>query len=184
MCVFRIKYSITSFLRKVKTFIRSNVFTVYAFQNSRPNKADSMKGQNWTIIDAKGLILGRMASTVAKRLLNGDRIDIVYAEMAVVSGKRKMVIKERKEFLNVGGPTKGPFHYTQPNTIIRRTIRGMLPHRKARGREAYRRLKVHIGVPHELEGVKTESIKDAQVERLKGRYVTVGEIAKNIGWKV
>jgi len=136
------------------------------------------------VIDAEGLILGRMASVVAKRLLEGERIDIVNAEGAVVSGKRLQVIKERKEFLEVGGPTKGPFHYRKPNAIIRRTIRGMLPHRKPRGRDAYRRLKVHIGVPRKLGGVEAESIKVAHVDRLRGRYITVGEIAKNIGWKV
>ena len=143
-----------------------------------------MSAYGQTVIDAEGLILGRMASVVAKRLLEGERIDIVNAEGAVVSGKRLQVIKERKEFLEVGGPTKGPFHYRKPNAIIRRTIRGMLPHRKPRGRDAYRRLKVHIGVPRKLGGVEAESIKVAHVDRLRGRYITVGEIAKNIGWKV
>jgi large subunit ribosomal protein L13 len=142
-----------------------------------------MSTQGTTIIDAEGLILGRMASVVAKRLLNGERIEIVNAESAVVSGKKKMVIKERKDFLEVGGPTKGPFHYRRPNAIIRRTIRGMLPRRKPRGREAYGRLKVHIGVPREFNGVERESLPDATVERLKERYITVGEIEKNIGWK-
>jgi large subunit ribosomal protein L13 len=137
-----------------------------------------------TVIDAEGLILGRMASVVAKRLLEGERIDIVNAEGAVVSGKRLQVIKERKEFLEVGGPTKGPFHYRKPNAIVRRTIRGMLPHRKPRGRDAYSRLRVHIGVPRKLGGVEAESIEVAHVDRLRGRYITVGEIAKNIGWKV
>ncbi|MGD2142382.1 MAG: 50S ribosomal protein L13 [Candidatus Bathyarchaeota archaeon] len=143
-----------------------------------------MSERNLAVINAEGLILGRMASIVAKRLLKGERIEIVNAEGAVVSGKRRMVIKERKEFLNVGGPTKGPFHYRKPNAIVRRTIRGMLPHRKSRGRNAYGRLKVHIGVPRELEGLKKESLEGARVERLKGRYVTVAEIAKNVGWKV
>lgn len=138
-----------------------------------------------TVIDAEGLILGRMASIVAKRLLQGERIDIVNAEGAVVSGKRLNVINERKEFLNVGGRNKrGPIHYRRPNAIIRRTIRGMLPHRKARGRDAFRKLHVHIGVPEELEEIQAESIADAHLERLRGRYVTVGEIARSIGWKV
>jgi large subunit ribosomal protein L13 len=137
-----------------------------------------------TIIDAKDLILGRMASIVAKRLLNGEQVEIVNAEKAVISGKRKQIIQARKDFLKIGGPTKGPFHYRKPNAIVRRTIRGMLPHRKSRGREAYRRLRVYIGIPHQLEGVETESIQKAHIERLRGRYITVGEVAKNIGWKV
>ncbi len=138
-----------------------------------------------TVIDAEGLILGRMASIVAKRLLQGERIDIVNAEGAVVSGKRLKVINERKEFLNVGGRNRrGPIHYRRPHAIVRRTIRGMLPHRKARGWDAFRRLRVHIGVPQELGAIQAESLPDAHLERLRGRYVTVGEIAKSIGWKV
>ncbi|RLI06236.1 50S ribosomal protein L13, partial [Candidatus Bathyarchaeota archaeon] len=39
-----------------------------------------------SVIDASGLILGRMASIVAKRLLEGEQIEIVNAEKAVVSG--------------------------------------------------------------------------------------------------
>ncbi len=39
-------------------------------------------------INADGLILGRMASKIAKRLLNGERIIIVNAEKAILSGKR------------------------------------------------------------------------------------------------
>ena len=144
-----------------------------------------MSGQGSTVIDADGLILGRMASIVAKRLLEGERIDIVNAESAVVSGKRLKIIKDAKEFLEVGGRNKkGPIHYRKPNAIIRRTIRGMLPYRKARGREAFRRLKVHIGTPRNFEGLEAESLPDAHIERLRGNYLTVGEIAKNIGWKV
>ena len=138
-----------------------------------------------TVIDANGLILGRMASIIAKRLLEGERIDIVNAENAVISGKRLKLIKDRKEFLEVGGRNrKGPIHYRKPNAIIRRSIRGMLPYRKTRGRDAFSRLKLYIGIPEELETYHQESIPDAHVTKLKGRYLTVGEIAKNIGWKV
>jgi len=142
-----------------------------------------MGGTGRRVIDAQGLILGRMASIVAKRLLEGERIEIVNAEGAVISGKRLQVIKERKEFLRVGGRGRGPTHWRKPNTIVRRTIRGMLPYRKPRGREAFRRLRVHIGVPEELEAVEKETLPEAHVDRLGGRYVTVGEVAKNIGWK-
>ncbi len=142
-----------------------------------------MSGTGRTVVDAEGLILGRMASIVAKRLLEGERIEIVKAEEAVVSGKRLRVIKEWKEFLEVGGRERGPIHWRKPNTIIRRTIRGMLPYRKPHGREAFKRLRVHIGVPEELADSNMESIPETRVERLGGRYVTVGEIAVNIGWK-
>jgi large subunit ribosomal protein L13 len=136
-----------------------------------------------TVIDGEGLILGRLSSMVAKRLLAGERIDIVNAEKIVVSGKKKMIINREKEFLNVGGHERGPVHYRQPHRIVRQTIRGMLPHRKAHGREAFRRLKVYIGVPEEFEATEKETFEKIHSSNLSKRFVTIGEIAENIGWK-
>ncbi len=138
---------------------------------------------NKTVIDGEGLILGRLSSMVAKRLLSGEHIELVNAEKIVVSGAKKMIIAREKEFLNVGGHEKGPVHYRQPHRIVRKTIRGMLPHRKAHGREAFRRLKVYIGVPEEHEAAEKETFEKIQASRLSKRYLTIGEIAENIGWK-
>ena len=50
------------------------------------------------VIDANGLILGRLASTVAKRLLSGDEeIHIVNAEKAVISGSRASTLRDYRE---------------------------------------------------------------------------------------
>ena len=134
------------------------------------------------IIDAEGLILGRMASLVAKRLLNGEKIELVNAEKVVVSGNRIKLIGEWKEFLKVGGFGKGPVHHRKPNDIVRRTVRGMLPYRIPKGIKAYRNLKVHLGVPEELEKLEKQSIPEVHSSKLNRRYVTVGELAKSIGW--
>jgi large subunit ribosomal protein L13 len=135
-----------------------------------------------TIIDAKGLILGRMASIVAKRLLQGESIIILNAEKAAISGKRLQIVKEAKTFLEVGHPRKGPYHPRMPDKIVRRTIRGMLPRKKPKGKEAYKRLKVYLGTPKEFNGEETQSILEASAEKLKSPYITVGELAKEIGW--
>jgi len=134
------------------------------------------------VIDASGAILGRLASIVAKRLLSGERVVIVNAEKAVLSGKRLSLLREMKEFLQVGHPGKGPHHPRRPDRILRRTIRGMLPRRKPKGVEAYRRLKVYLGVPKEYEGVEFEVVSEAKVDKLRCPYVTLGELAKGIGW--
>ena len=76
-----------------------------------------------TVIDATGLILGRMASVIAKRLLQGETIIVLNAEKAVISGKRLSKIKEAKAFLEVGHLRKGPLHQRRPDRIVRRTIR-------------------------------------------------------------
>ncbi|HEX9914796.1 MAG TPA: 50S ribosomal protein L13 [Candidatus Bathyarchaeia archaeon] len=136
-----------------------------------------------TVIDGDGLILGRMASEVARRLLAGETIEIVNAEKIVVSGKRQMVVNKELEFLGLGGHEKGPVHYRQPHRIVKKTIRGMLPYRKATGMKAFRRLRVHIGVPEELEAVEKQTMPEVHSSTLSRSFVTIGEIAEAIGWK-
>jgi len=136
------------------------------------------------IVDANGLVLGRMASAIAKRLLQGERIIIVNAEKAVISGKRLSIVREAKAFLEVGHPRKGPYHPRRPDRVLRRTVRGMLPRRKPKGQEAYRRLQVFIGIPEEFKGKEMLTIPEAQAEKLRCPYMTLGELAKEIGWSV
>jgi len=135
-----------------------------------------------TIINADGLIMGRMATMIAKRLLNGEEMVIVNSEKAVLSGKRKMKVEEAKKFLEAGSPERGPFHYRRPDRIVRKTVRGMLPYKQPKGKQAYKRLKVFIGIPNELKDKKIETIMDARAEKLTCPFFTVGELAKEIGW--
>lgn len=135
-----------------------------------------------TIIDANGLVLGRMASTIAKRLLNGEEIIIVNSEMAVLSGKKRSKVIEAKQFLEVGYPRIGPFHYKRPDRIVRKAVKGMLPHTQPKGKQAYKRLRTYIGIPDELKDKKMETVEAAQATKLTCPYFTVGELAKEIGW--
>jgi len=137
------------------------------------------------IIDAKDLILGRMASSVAKRLLEGEKVAIVNAEQAIISGRRKLTFDVYDAWLEIGSivnPKKGPFHPRKPNDLVRLAVRGMLPFDKPRGREAYRRLRVYIGVPAEFKGKELESLPNARIERLgTRRFIRLGELSKHLG---
>jgi large subunit ribosomal protein L13 len=135
-----------------------------------------------SIINGEGLILGRMCSQVAKRLLNGEQIIVVNAEKIVLSGKRKSKVAEAKEFLEVGAPERGPFHSRRPDRIVRKTVRGMVPWKQPKGKSAYKRLKVFMGVPSELKEQKMETFQSAQVSKLKGPHFTLEELAVEIGW--
>lgn len=135
------------------------------------------------VIDASGLILGRMASIVAKRLLSGESIVVVNSEKATLSGKRLSRVKEARAFLDIGHPKKGPFHPRRPDQIVHRAVRGMLPRRLPKGEMALRRLRVFLGVPAEFRNASFHTIPDAHVSRLKCPYITVGEFAKEIGYK-
>jgi len=143
----------------------------------------SGKESRETIIDAEGLILGRMASQVAKRLLNGEKVVIVNAEKAIISGKRLSILREMQDFLQIGHFRKGPYHPRRPDTIVKRVIRGMLPRKKPRGKEALKRLRVYIGIPKDYEGKEKERIFEADGRNLRGPYIKVSELARNIGWK-
>jgi len=140
-----------------------------------------MSSNNAKIIDAKGLILGRMASNVAKRLLQGETIIVLNAEKVAISGKKQHIVTAAKTFLEVGHPRKGPNHPRRPDRIVTRTIRGMLPYRKPKGRQAFKRLRVYLGIPVELADKKVQTIIEASADKLKSPYITVGELAKEIG---
>jgi large subunit ribosomal protein L13 len=135
-----------------------------------------------TLINAEGLIVGRMASQVAKKLLNGEKVIIVNAEKAVISGRKKSKVAEAKEFLEVGAPMRGPFHYRRPDKILRKTVRGMLPFKQPKGKTAFKKLKVFMSVPEDLRNKPMITVKDAQAAKLKGPYFTLAELAKEIGW--
>lgn len=135
-----------------------------------------------TVVNADGLVLGRMASKIAKRLLRGEEMVIVNAEKSVISGRIRNKVTEAKEFLEVGGVGRGPYHYRRPDRIVRKTVRGMLPFKQPKGKQAYKRLKVFIGIPEELKNQRMDTVGDAEAKKLKCPYFTVGEFAKRIGW--
>jgi len=135
-----------------------------------------------TLVNADGLILGRMASKVAKRLLNGEEVIILNAEKAIISGKKKSKVAEAKQFLEVGAPERGPFHYRRPDRIVKKTVRGMVPFSQPKGKTALKRLKVFMGVPEDFKNQQTITFKEAQVMKLKGPHFTLAELAKEVGW--
>jgi large subunit ribosomal protein L13 len=136
-----------------------------------------------SIINADGLILGRMASVVAKRLLKGEELVMVNVEKAVLSGRKRNKVPEAKEFLAVGSKLEqGPFHYRRPDRIVRKTVRGMLPYKQPKGKQAYKRLRVYMGMPDEFKNQKTETVEAAQAQKLTCAHFTVGEFAKELGW--
>ena len=135
------------------------------------------------IYDAENQILGRLSSVIAKQLLEGEKIIIVNAEKSVLSGSRKFVTEHYKNKYERGDPIHGPFFPKQPERILSRTIRGMLPWDRTRGRNAYKNLKVFFGVPEEFKGKQFEKIQLADASKLKTKYITLGEISERIGAK-
>ncbi|EGD77624.1 ribosomal protein L13Ae [Salpingoeca rosetta] len=141
------------------------------------------------VIDARGHLLGRLASIVAKEILSGQHVVVVRCEQINISGSFYRNKLKYKEFLrkrcNVN-PARGPFHLRAPSRIFWRVVRGMLPHKKAKGAAALGRLKCFEGVPPPYDKVKRVVVPGAlRVLRLRPdrKFCTVGRLSHEMGWK-
>ncbi|MCI0496771.1 MAG: 50S ribosomal protein L13 [Thermoplasmata archaeon] len=132
------------------------------------------------VVNGESLVLGRLASKVAKDLLEGVEVRVVNAEKVIVLGEPKSVIDHYIEKHRLNHPRKGPHFPRMPDQIVKRTVRGMLPYDKPRGRVAFKRLRVYIGVPAEFAKVKLETYDEA-INPDAVRFVSVGRIANELG---
>ena len=107
------------------------------------------------IVDATNATLGRLASYSAKQALLGKKIIIVNCNDAVIAGKPRGIINEYKDIRSKGGASlHGPFFPKSPEKIVKRTIRGMLPHRQQRGRSALKNIVCFNDLPEECKDLK------------------------------
>jgi len=135
------------------------------------------------IIDATDLIVGRLATVVAKKALLGEKIDIVNCENAVMTGSRREVLAKFKQKRDRGVPLQGPYYPRQADRIVRRVVRGMLPYKQAKGEQAFKNVMCYLGVPAGMEG-KPETIESANVKKVPNmKYLRLSEISKQIGAK-
>lgn len=136
-------------------------------------------------IDATDCIAGRMCSQISKLLLNGHRVRVVNAEKTMMSGNRYMIIDSYRKFLTISSatnPINGPVHPRRPDRILTKMIRGMLPKRKSSGISAFKRLRVYISVPPELKDTKMETFENSKIRKPQSYYLSLGNVAKEIGW--
>ena len=94
-------------------------------------------------------------------------------------------IDRAKKHSNTNPTRGGPFHFLAPSRIFWRCVRGMLPHKTARGAAALGRLKVFEGIPAPFDKQKRMVVPMAlQVTRLRpGRdFCHLGELASQLGW--
>ena len=128
------------------------------------------------IIDAKGLIIGRLATYAAKQALLGNKIDVVNCGEAIITGKRQEIIESYKQKVLRGNVFKGPFISRNPDRLVRRTIRGMLPYKNYRGKIAFKNVMCYNTVPFEFKDKEKLNFK----KTMKGRYMTLSQISKLI----
>ncbi len=126
----------------------------------------------WHVVDAEGLILGRMASEVAALLRGkhkptftphidtGDHVVIINADKVVLTGAKAT---DKNVYDHSGYPgglrtrSYGTFLAERPEDAVRRTIRGMLPKNRL-GRQQLRKLKVYRGADHPHEAQQPQPL--------------------------
>ncbi|HEY4376505.1 MAG TPA: 50S ribosomal protein L13, partial [Acidimicrobiales bacterium] len=129
-------------------------------------------------VDAEGLVLGRMATEVARVLRGkhkpifaphidtGDHVVIVNADKVVLTAgkaEKKMVFRHSGFPGGIKDQTYADLMEKKPAEAVRRTIRGMLP-RNRLGRAQLKKLKVYAGPthPHSAQQPQVLELSDAR----------------------
>ncbi|MFB6243316.1 MAG: 50S ribosomal protein L13 [Halobaculum sp.] len=137
------------------------------------------------VVDARDCILGRVASKVAQRALDGETVAVVNAERAVITGNEQSTLetfRKRREL----GSDRGPAYPRRPDGIFKRAIRGMVPHKKPRGREAFERVRVYVGNPYaDDDDHEATVLADTSLDRLSNiNFTSLGDVSEDLGANV
>ncbi len=134
---------------------------------------------NKLVIDADGLVLGRLAAYCAKKALLGREVDVINVEKAVISGNPNRVVavyKKRRQMTNAANPEHAAKWPRRPDMLFKRVVKGMLPF-GARKRAALKRIKAFIG-NNNATGV--QPVKG--VSKLGHKFVSLAELSRQLGW--
>jgi len=128
--------------------------------------------RKWFIVDADGVVLGRLAAGVATILRGkhkpefsphqelGDYVIIVNAGKIAVTGKKRADKYYYRHSRYAGGfrqVTLGKVMQKRPTFPVEQAVKGMLPHNRM-GRQLFRNLKVYAGPEHPHAAQKPETL--------------------------
>jgi large subunit ribosomal protein L13 len=135
--------------------------------------------RDWYVVDADGLVLGRLATEVARvlrgkhkpsfapHLDTGDHVIIVNADKVVLTsdkGDRKVVYRHSGYPGGIKAETFGHLLARKPEEAVRRSIRGMLPKTRL-GRQQLTKLKVYAGPNHPHAAQQPQPLDVAHARR-------------------
>ena len=133
------------------------------------------------VVDARDCIVGRVASNVAQQALDGDRVAIVNAERAVITGNEEATMDVYRKRAEVGSDS-GPYYPKRPDRIFKRAVRGMIPYKTTNGREAFENVRVYVGSPFDEDG---EVLDGTSLDRLSNiKFVSLGDVSEQLGANV
>jgi large subunit ribosomal protein L13 len=140
--------------------------------------------KKWVMIDAKGLVVGRLAAIVARRLRGkhlpiftphvdcGDNVIIINAEKVLFTGKKREKKVYRHHTGYIGGikerTAKSIFEGKFPQRILEKAVERMLPHGPL-GRRQLGNLRVYAGPDHPHAAQNPETLDIAALSRKNTR---------------
>ncbi|MFA6065427.1 MAG: 50S ribosomal protein L13 [archaeon] len=135
------------------------------------------------IVDAKGLVAGRIATKVAKALIKGEQVTVLNAQDAVVVGNTESIMEKYKRRVDAAiksNPHFGPKYSRVPDRMFRRMVRNMLPTKKSAKERLIKNLEVFNTVPKELAKEKAMTFEEFKCNERYG-YMSMKEIAEALG---
>ncbi|WP_340099131.1 50S ribosomal protein L13 [Salinibaculum salinum] len=133
------------------------------------------------VVDARDCIMGRVASNVAERALDGETVAVINAEQAVITGREDAILEKFKDRRRHGSD-RGPMYPKRPDRIFKRSIRGMIPYKTTNGREAFENIRVYVGNPNDQDG---EVLDGTSLDRLSNiKFVSLGDVSETLGANV
>lgn len=135
------------------------------------------------VINAEGKPIGRISSEASEKAMKGKKVRIINSEKAIITGDKKEILEKYREKFNlrdIGNPAKAPKTVSRrPDLFIKKTIKGMIPEEKRKGKKALRRIKAYIKNPENLESKNKEDNKN----KTDRNHMTVKEVCEKLGWR-
>ncbi|QDX40913.1 50S ribosomal protein L13 [Salarchaeum sp. JOR-1] len=133
------------------------------------------------VVDAGDCIMGRVASNVAELALDGESVAVVNAEQAVITGNKEATFATYRKRAELGSDS-GPYYPKRPDGIFKRAVRGMLPYKQDRGREAFENVRIYVGNHTDEDG---EVLDGTSLDRLSNiKFVTLADVSEELGANV
>lgn len=128
--------------------------------------------EKWWLVDAKGAVLGRLASEIATRLRGkhnplftphvdtGDSVIVINADKVVLTGRKmdqKIYYRHSGYIGGLKAITARKLMEKKPEDLIRLAVKGMLPKNRL-GRKLIKKLKIYKDGQHPHEAQKPEAL--------------------------
>ncbi len=135
------------------------------------------------IVDIKGMVAGRVATKIAKLVINGERVIVVNAEEAIIVGNKENILEKFRTRVNAAvksNPHYGPKYARIPDRMFRKMVRNMLPTKKRTKERMIKKLSVYNSFPAELGKEKAVIFEEYKFNE-RNNYLKLKEIANLLG---